>query len=123
MPEHIFFYLAFAFILTHELDAMRCKEWRILPGLSKLQEKTGIKIFILAHIPLYSLIFLGLISEKYKDILIIGLDIFFIIHLILHLFYLFHSKNEFKDFISWSLISGAAFFGILDLVFKFLIRV
>ncbi|MFD2569233.1 DUF6713 family protein [Spirosoma soli] len=39
MPDEIFFYLGLAFLTTHELDAVRCREWRIFPGLSLLNDR------------------------------------------------------------------------------------
>ncbi|WP_410528128.1 DUF6713 family protein [Sphingobacterium sp. IITKGP-BTPF85] len=37
----------------HEMDAVRCKEWRIFPGLALLKESWGYAVFMLAHIPLF----------------------------------------------------------------------
>lgn len=33
MTENIFFYLGLSLLTMHEMDAIRCKEWRIFPGL------------------------------------------------------------------------------------------
>ena len=102
-----------ALILMHEMDAIRCKEWRIIPGLSYLNEKLGFKIFILVHLP----IFYWALSKflKGSESFIIGFDIFLIIHLMLHIIFIFHKKNEFKDLISWSIIIGAGPCGAIDL--------
>ena len=113
--QHLFFYLAISFILMHEMDAIRCKEWRIFPLLSMLNDDLGFKVFILAHIPLFTLLFIGLNQANNED-LIKGLNIFFIIHLGLHVLFIFNKKNEFKDWLSWTIISGAALFGLLDLI-------
>ena len=113
--QHLFFYLAISFILMHEMDAIRCKEWRIFPLLSMLNDDLGFKVFMLAHIPLFTFVFMGL-NQANNTQFIKGLNIFFIVHLGLHLLFLFHKKNEFKDWISWSIISGAALFGFLDLI-------
>ena len=51
-----------------------------------------------------------------NEILITGLDIFFILHIGLHLIFLTHKRNEFKDWISWTIIISAGFFGLLDLL-------
>jgi hypothetical protein len=115
--EHLFFYLAISFILMHEMDAIRCKEWRIFPLLSMLNDDLGFKVFMLAHIPLFTLVFMGL-NQANNGQFIKGLNVFFIVHLGAHLLFLFHKKNEFKDWISWSIISGAALFGLLDLIEK-----
>ena len=99
------------------MDAIRCREWRIFPGLSLLNDSWGFKLFMLIHIPLFALLFWGLMGHDDNGNLISGLNIFFIIHFGLHLLFLKHKKNEFKDRISWLLISGAGLFGMLDLLY------
>jgi hypothetical protein len=38
-----FYILGIAFILMHEMDAIRCREWRIFPGLSYIKnDKAGL---------------------------------------------------------------------------------
>lgn len=53
-----FFYLGISLLVMHVKDAIRCKEWRILPGLSLLNAKVGYHVFVLAHMPLFFFIFL-----------------------------------------------------------------
>ena len=117
--DHLFFYLALGFILTHEMDAIRCKEWQIFPGLSLLKDGTGYIVFTLLHIPLYFLLFRGLFGQPDPEGLIRALDIFFLIHVGLHLLFLWHPKNQFKSFWSWAIIVGAGLFGGIDLVVGF----
>jgi len=45
-----------------------------------------------------------------------GFDYFLIVHLFLYLLFLKQKNNEFKDWISWTIIVGAALFGLLDLL-------
>lgn len=116
MTGHLFFYLGLSFILIHEMDAVRCREWRIFPGLSLLKEETGFVAFMLAHIPLYFLLFRGLTGTGNPEEVIRGLDWFFIVHLGLHLLFLMHPRNEFRDTLSWVIISGAAIAGFADLL-------
>lgn len=116
MPPNFFFYLGLSFILMHEMDAIRCKEWRIFPGLSLLPEKTAFPIFMFAHIPLFYLPFHFLYQASDPGPFMRGLDYFFIVHLGLHLLFLKHKNNEFTDWISWSIIVGAGMCGLLDLV-------
>ena len=47
--KDVMFVISLSSMLVHELDAMRCKEWRIFPGLSKLSDKIGERVFILGH--------------------------------------------------------------------------
>jgi hypothetical protein len=39
-----------------------------------------------------------------------------IVHLGLHILFLKHKNNEFKDCISWTIIIGAGLCGLLDLI-------
>jgi uncharacterized membrane protein (DUF106 family) len=109
-----FFLLGISFILMHEMDAIRCKEWRILPGLSFLKDKAGLIVFVFLHIPLFYWIIFEI--QDGNKAFRIGFDYFLIVHLILHVLFLMHKKNEFKDWISWLIITGAALFGVLDIV-------
>lgn len=114
MPNHFLFYLGLSFILMHEMDAVRCREWRIFPGLSLLNDGWGFKIFMFAHVPLFYFVSGQLLSRDNAGF-IFWTDVFFIIHLGLHLLFLMHRKNEFKDWVSWTIIVGAALSGLLDL--------
>lgn len=111
-----FCYLGLVFILVHELDAMRCKEWRILPLLSRLPETKAQTIFIVLHLPLLYMLLVESLKVP-NEALQEGLNYFYIIHLGLHLLLLKHPQNAFKDGLSWFLIVGTAFCGALDLYF------
>ena len=117
MPTDIFFNLGLGLILVHEMDAIRCKEWRIFPGLSLIKDdKIGFTVFTFVHIPLFYFVFHYLFMDDHMAFRI-GLDYFFIIHLGLHILFLLHPKNEFKDWISWTIIGGTATCGLLDILF------
>jgi hypothetical protein len=118
MIPHLFFWVAFTFMLVHEMDAIRCKEWELFIGLSSLPEKWGYMGFTLLHIPLYIVLFSALWYEDgtLNTNLIFWLNQFFILHAGLHAIFLKHPKNKFKDFTSWLIISGAAIFALLDLL-------
>jgi hypothetical protein len=60
MGSHFFFYLALTLIIIHEMDAIRCTEWRIFPGLSLPDDVWGFRIFMLAHVPLFFSLFWNL---------------------------------------------------------------
>lgn len=109
-----FFLLGIVLILLHELDAIRCKEWRIFPILSYFKEKTGMVVFIFAHIPLFYWLLLEI--EQQNQNFIDGFSIFLVIHFFLHLLFLLHKNNEFKDWISWSIITGAGLCGLFTLI-------
>lgn len=109
-----FYVLAITFIFIHEIDAYRCKEWRIIPGLSFLKDKVGSILFIFLHVPLFYWVLMEIRfdNQTFRK----GLDYFLIVHLLLHILFLGHKKNKLKDWISWTIIVGAALFGLLDLL-------
>ncbi len=120
MESHFFFFASLALILTHELDAVKQREWRILPLTFWLPERWGYLVFTALHIPLLTLLFLELYSkDDLNRGLIKGLDIFFIVHVVLHLLLLAHPKNEFGSAFSWILIGGASLSGLIDLLVSF----
>lgn len=116
MTEHLFFYLGLSLLTMHEMDAIRCKEWRIFPGLSMLPDKAGHAVFLFAHIPIFYVVFWKLSNGQEVETFMEGFNFFMIVHLGLHLLFLLHRKNQFRDGISWSIIAGAGFCGFLDLV-------
>ncbi len=80
------FYLAFATLVAHELDAVLKHEWRFLFVLRALPEATARRTFVLLHVPLVALL-LWLVSHFSQTVQIVsqvGLDIFMIVHAGLH---------------------------------------
>ncbi|CAA9569324.1 MAG: hypothetical protein AVDCRST_MAG19-2609, partial [uncultured Thermomicrobiales bacterium] len=84
MPDHPFFLLGLAFLLAHEMDAIKCKEWRLFPVTSGMGDEAGYRVFTGVHVPLYALLFWGLTGGGEDPGLIVALDLFFVIHLGLH---------------------------------------
>jgi hypothetical protein len=117
MDSHFFFLLGLAFILTHEMDAIKAREWTIFPLISRLDNKTGYLGFTALHMPLYLLLFWALLHPAGLNRgARIGLDIFLIVHVFLHLLYLRHPENRFTSVFSWVIIAGAGAAGLLDLI-------
>lgn len=117
MADHVFFLLGFSFLLTHEMDAIRCQEWRIFPGLARMSERSGYVTFTAIHVPLYAALLWGLAQgDETTGSLITGLDIFFLIHLIAHVLLRHHPENRFGSWFSWSLFTGAGVCGAIDLL-------
>lgn len=112
--ENLFFYLGLSLITMHEMDAVRCREWRIFPLLSMLNDRWGHIVFVFAHVPLFFWIFWQLTHHTHLSAFIVGFDIFLMVHLGLHLLFLKHKNNEFKDWISWTIIAGAGICGLID---------
>lgn len=120
METHFFFFLGVAFILTHEMDAIRCREWAIFPLLSRLDDQAGFVVFTAVHVPLYLLFFWGVYGPSgLNSAFIRGFDIFLIIHALLHVLFLRHPQNQFTSRLSWIIILGAAVSGLLDLLIGF----
>jgi hypothetical protein len=113
--EHFFFFLGLSFILTHEMDAIRCKEWLMFPATSMLRDDTGYVVFTLAHIPLFCLMLWSLFGTGTNEGLMRGLDIFFIVHVGLHILFLKHPENRFTTPLSWGIILLTGVCGALDL--------
>lgn len=116
MSVDIYFISGFSLIIVHEMDAIRCHEWRVFPGLSLLSDKLGMLIFLFAHIPIFIWIFWQLTVGNFPEAFRVGFDIFLMVHLILHLLFLKHKNNEFKGWVSWTIIVGATVFGAIDLI-------
>lgn len=118
MTDHLLFLMGLCFLLVHEMDAIRCREWRIFPVLSEVEDETGYVAFAALHVPLYALLLWGLYGGNGVNRgLIFGLDVFFIVHVVLHLIFYNHPENRFRSVFSYVLIFGASLFGALDLAF------
>ncbi len=117
MINDIIFNLGFALLLTHELDAIKRKEWRIFPLIKNFEEDFGYKLFVLFHIPLiFILLWLNLnLVEELKFWFRICFDAFLIIHLGLHILFRNAEKNEFNNGFSKFLISITALIGFAHL--------
>ena len=98
MKEHYLFYISLALFLVHEMDAIRQREWSMLPAISRLNNRTAYLVFTSIHIPFYGLLFyLLMINEAVREELILILNIFFIFHAGLHIAFTNHRNNNFKS--------------------------
>lgn len=61
---NVLFAIELALLLTHEMDAVRHKEWQMFIGLKDLPEGTAYWLFTLPHIILYTLIIVFLLYES-----------------------------------------------------------
>lgn len=117
MTDHLFFLIGFGFLLTHEMDAVRCREWRLFPGLNRMGEQDGYVTFTAIHVPLFAVLLWGITrDDDVRDRMVVGLDIFFVLHLIAHVLLRNHPDNRFGSWLSWSLFTGAGVCGALDLL-------
>lgn len=116
MPNDAFFLLGFAFLLTHEMDAVRCQEWRIFPITSAMADETGYRAFTAAHVPLYAALLWGLVGGDDSHGLVLALDAFFVVHACLHVLLRHHPAYGFRSAFSWALFLGAGLCGGIDLL-------
>jgi len=92
-----------AAFFTHELDAVKRHEWRVLPLTSFLPERVGEQVFIWIHVPVFLAVFLfsqGRLVGRFR----LGLSAFAVIHVGLHWLFRKHPAYEFNNVSSWSLI-------------------
>ena len=82
----LLFYLGLSLFACHELDAVLREEWRLLPVLSSLETAQGYFWFVLAHIPLFTLIFwlCGHDDPRIRRRARLVVDLFMIVHMGLH---------------------------------------
>jgi hypothetical protein len=109
----VLFNTTLALLITHELDAVRRHEWRILPVLRSLPDEAGFAWFTLLHAPLFVAFFwwMGSASAEARLIFQAVLSAFAVAHAGLHWLLRKHPRYEFNNRLSWSLILSAAVAG------------
>ena len=103
-----------SFLLTHELDAMTQREWRLLYVLRSLPEQTARSAFVALHVPLTA----GLLwtLDPANTAAQMAVAAFSVIHSCLHIRFRLNSWCTFTSTLSKSLIHGA---GLCGLAFLF----
>lgn len=103
MPLDAVYHAMVAAFFTHELDAVKRHEWRVLPLTSFLPERAGEQAFIWAHVPLFFAVLWfgeGAAADGFR----LGLSAFAVVHVGLHWIFRKHPAYEFNDPSSWGLI-------------------
>ena len=119
--KNLLFYLCFATIITHELDAMTQSEWKLLFILRSLPEETASLAFVVIHIPLIAAL-LWLTNNEYQPIKNwsrIALAAFLVIHSGLHKLLEKNPNYTFNSSLSLGLIYGGGLLGLLYLIWFF----
>ncbi len=119
--KNLLFYLGFATLLTHELDAIAQSEWKLLFILRSLPEETASLAFVVIHIPLIAAL-LWLTNNEFKVIKNwsrIALAAFLVIHSGLHKFLENNPNYTFNSSLSLGLIYGGGLLGLLYLIWLF----
>ena len=108
------FLLGYGLLATHELDAVLRAEWRVLPGLSLLDEALARTLFVMLHVPLFALL-TGLLASSrpaIRDRTRHGISLFLVVHAGLHLLFSGHRHYDFATPLSEALIFGGALCGL-----------
>ena len=118
--RNVIFYLGIGFLFTHELDAVRNSEWRVMPLLGALPDDTGMTIFIAAHVPLFALV-IGALASSNRRVQTnsrLALCVILVLHGLLHAVFMQHPDYEFYSVLSNVLIFGGAVLGIMSLALE-----
>lgn len=99
----LLYYTMVGAFFTHELDAVKRHEWRVLPLTSFLSEKIGEQVFIWLHVPLFALLLWGGDGDPASATRLV-LSVFAIVHVGLHFLLRRHPAYEFNNISSWALI-------------------
>lgn len=100
MAPDILYYALLGAFFTHELDAVKRHEWRVLPILRTLPDAVGEQVFIWAHAP----IFAAILMAGTQDGVRLGVAAFAVLHVGLHWLFRRHPAYEFNNPSSWALI-------------------
>lgn len=117
MINNMVFYLGIALLLTHELDAIQQHEWRIFPVIRKFKDETAYYWFTILHVPLFMLLlwFICHPSENTRFWFQMSMDIFFIVHMVLHKLLNSDKKCEFVGVFSKAIIFSMGIVGVVHL--------
>lgn len=104
--------LLLGFLAAHELDAVTCREWRLLYVLRRLPEETARAAFVAAHVPLFAgLAWTAAASHPAAGPTRLGVALFAVVHAGLHHRLRHHPAYAFHSPLSVALIAGAAVSG------------
>ncbi|USK57700.1 hypothetical protein LIS82_27355 (plasmid) [Cytobacillus solani] len=117
MPDFllVLFLFNLSLFLLHEMDAIKRSEWKLFIVLKDMENSKAYKVFTFIHLPLYTII-LTLLFSQYQTITFWFLDLFFIIHAILHLFFEKHPRNGFKNMFSRTIIYSMGILAAIHLL-------
>ncbi|MFP3390965.1 DUF6713 family protein [Brevibacillus sp. SIMBA_040] len=110
----VIFSINFALLCLHEMDAIRAKEWKLFVILKDMDDDRAFKTFTILHLPLYAILLYSFVSHHIISFIII--DVFLIIHSVLHFFFEKHPNNNFTNMFSRMIIYPMGVLGVLHLV-------
>ena len=112
----IIFILELSLLLTHEIDATFKKEWKMFIFFKNKTDEKAYNIFMLLHIPLFFII-LSLFFSPYIYIGYYIVDIFLLLHMIIHFGFRKHPENKLNSRISKLIINVAGLLAAVHLIF------
>lgn len=112
LVHDLLYYAMVGAFFTHELDAVKRHEWRVLPLIRSLPERTGEQVFIWVHVPLFALLLWGGDGDPVNATRC-GIAVFAIAHVGLHILFCRHPAYEFNNTSSWGLILLTGFLGAI----------
>jgi hypothetical protein len=101
-----------SFLLVHELDAVRQREWQFFFAPLPVSDETAVRIFTAVHAPLFVVVLGSLESPTAQ----VAVDTFAIIHAGVHFGLRNHPLVAFGGLFSRFWIYGGALLGALHLV-------
>ena len=106
------------FLIMHEYDAFYRGEWKMFKFINKLKDSTQFLIFFYLHIPITLLcLYYFWTTINFNNFLLwIIINIFSILHLIIHLIARMWNSNVFKSINSFFIIAGSAITGLINLI-------
>lgn len=116
MIEKILLFTNLSLLILHEMDAIHCKEWKMVAFLNKLPDSKGRTIFSILHLPLFITI-LFLIEYQFETLFWI-LNIFLVFHLLIHILMNKFKFNNFKSKYSSLLIISMGLIGAISVLLK-----
>jgi hypothetical protein len=121
--ENLLFNLGLALLFTHELDAVRQHEWRLLFVLRQMPEDIAARAFVAIHVPLF--LVLLIVTQASGELQFWSrafISAFLVVHAGLHWSLRHRTACNFNSGLSRGLIYGAAFVGLLHSLVAFTIH-
>lgn len=114
----VLFFINVSLILVHEMDAIRCKEWKMFIILKDIKEEYGYLIFTLLHLPIYFLCLASIFNYiKYLNSReYIWIDVILILHSIVHFLFRKNKNNKFSKLFSQFIIYGISLIAMMRII-------
>ncbi len=112
--------MAFALLISHELDAMIRQEWRLLPGFGSLSDDRAADVFNLLHVPLFGLIIAGVMSrsDRVRHWTVAGVELFLVGHAVAHTVLRGAEDYRFEAPVETITVYGSALFALAHLAVR-----